>query len=91
MTDWNEDITGDDGIDEGPDENDADLLNEDHIELIGCPHCGAMISEYAQQCPTCKDWIISGGSESSLSGRPLWWVILAVAGIIMFIIIYALL
>jgi hypothetical protein len=89
MTDWNEDFT-DGGIDEGPDENDADLLDEDRIELVPCPHCGAMISEYAQQCPTCGDWIISGDSESPLSGkRPLWWIILAVAGIIMFVIIYA--
>jgi len=108
MTDWNDDITAglDDEIDEGPDENDADLLDEDRIELIPCPHCGAMISEYAQQCPTCGDWIISDSSEFSLPGdgikngnsesalsrkRPLWWILLAVGGIIMFVIIYALL
>ena len=94
MTDWNDDITAglDDEIDEGPDENDADLLDEDRIELIPCPHCGAMISEYAQQCPTCGDWILSDNSESPLSRkRPLWWILLAVGGIIMFVIIYALL
>lgn len=83
MTDY------DDAINEGPDQADADLLDEDKIELVRCPHCGAMISEFAQQCPKCKQWITSQ-PEGMFSGRQLWWVILAGLGIAMFILLYAL-
>ncbi|MCK5114494.1 MAG: hypothetical protein KAR11_07020 [Phycisphaerae bacterium] len=90
MTDWNEDFTDDNnGVDEGPDdETDADLL-DDNSELVPCQHCGTMISEYAQKCPACGDWIVEGQDESALTRRPMWWIILAVAGIIMFVILYA--
>lgn len=90
MNDWEEDpIKKSNEIDEGPDEADADLLDEDRIELVPCPHCGAAISEFAQQCPQCKYWITK---EPALpfSGRSLWWIVLAVTGIAMFVLLYAL-
>jgi hypothetical protein len=83
MTDWDEDI------DEGPDEADADLLDEDRVELVPCPHCHQAISEFAQQCPYCKTWVTENRAESCLAGRRWWWVVLALAGIAMFVLLYA--
>lgn len=79
----------DDDIYEGPDQADADLLDEDSIELVRCPNCGAMISEFAQQCPKCKRWLTSqpGGM---FAGKSLWWIAIAVLGILMFVLLYAL-
>ena len=84
MTDYNEDIN------EGPDANDADLMDEDRIELIPCPNCGAMISEYAQQCPKCGDWVVDPSTHSAWAGKSLWWILLALVGAVMFVLIYAL-
>ena len=84
MTDRNKDIN------EGPDANDADLMDNDRIELVPCPHCGEMISEYAQKCPECGDWVVRSPTRSALTGKSLWWILLALAGMAMFVLIYAL-
>ncbi len=52
-TDWQEEL------DEGPDETDADLMDDDLAGLVPCPSCGLDISEFAQRCPHCGDWIVS--------------------------------
>ena len=83
MTDY------DDDINEGPDQADADLLDDDSIELIRCPNCGEMISEFAQQCPHCKYWITEKPT-GMFNGKHLWWILLAGLGILMFVLIYAL-
>lgn len=82
-TDWEGEV------DQGPDENDADLMDDERIELIKCTSCGEMISEFAQQCPYCKDWIVASGSPGMLHGRPWWWIALALLGIGMFILYFA--
>ncbi|MBN1553424.1 MAG: hypothetical protein JXA11_01670 [Phycisphaerae bacterium] len=82
-------MTDFDDINEGPDQSDADLLDEDRVELIPCPHCGEMLSEFAQQCPHCKHWIINQ-PKSMFAGKRLWWIVLAALGIGMFVLIYAL-
>lgn len=79
----------DDDIYEGPDQADADLLDDDRIELVRCPFCGAMISEFAAQCPKCKHWI-TNQPTGMFAGKSLWWIILAVLGILMFALMYAL-
>jgi lipopolysaccharide biosynthesis regulator YciM len=79
----------DDDINEGPDQADADLLDDDRIELIRCPNCGEMISEFTPQCPHCKHWI-TNPPAGIFTGKKLWWILLAVLGIAMFILLYAL-
>ncbi len=79
----------DNEIDEGPDANDADLFDENRIDLLRCPHCGEPISEFAQQCPRCKEWI-SRESSPAFWNRPVWWIVLAVTGIAMFVLLYVL-
>lgn len=80
---WQEDI------DQGPDENDADLMDDERIELVKCTSCGKMISEFAQQCPYCKDWIIRTEKAGPFHGRSWWWITLALLGIAMFFLYFA--
>ncbi len=85
----NNDTDRQDQTDQGPDDNDADLMDDDKIELIKCPNCGRMISELAQQCPFCKEWIVGTGQAGAFQGRRWWWVVLAIIGIAMFVLFYA--
>ena len=50
-------------------------------DTIPCGHCAAEVYEDAEQCPHCGEWIIRGRS-SSLSGKPVWWQIAGLLGII---------
>lgn len=76
-------------INEGPDQNDADLLDENSVKMIYCSNCGAQISEHAQQCHHCKHWITTKPTTGMFTGKSLWWIILAILGIAMFILLYA--
>ena len=61
----------DDGFEEGWD---------DGGEAIPCPHCGEEVYEYAAQCPHCRMYIIA--DTNMWEGKPIWWIILGVIGII---------
>ena len=76
-------------IDQGPDANDADLLDDERVELLKCPSCGNMMSEFAQQCPHCKDWILDSEKAGPFRGRSWWWIALAIIGIAMFFLYFA--
>jgi hypothetical protein len=58
-----------------PDEND------DEDDLIPCPSCGRPIFDDAEQCPHCGDYVVAG-STSPLAGKPAWYVLLALMGIL---------
>ena len=74
-------------IDEDPDESDMDSTDEEAGE-IECPYCGRIVSEYAQQCPGCKNYI---SEEDSPTKRwPQWvviGVILALAVVVLWVVI----
>lgn len=78
-----------DDIDPGPDETDADLLDEDRVELLHCPHCGELIAEDTPQCPHCKLWV-TDRPHSAFAAKPWWWVVLAALGAAGFLLLYAL-
>jgi len=59
----------------GPDERD-----DDDVETLPCPSCGKQIYEETEACPYCGDYVTH--SNSALAGKPLWFVALAVLGII---------
>jgi hypothetical protein len=61
---------------EYPDEDESD---DDSTETAPCPHCGAEVYEDAVRCPVCGEYVTTGGNI--WSGRPLWWIVLAVLGI----------
>jgi hypothetical protein len=53
---------------------DSDLEDGDDWGEQPCPHCGASISELAQQCPACGDWITTGSAK----GRGWLWTVVGV-------------
>ncbi len=71
MTDWD-------------DEYDDDEFDDDHDDAesvtVPCSHCGADIYEDADQCPMCGEFQIRGSRQ--WEGRPLWWIVLGITGII---------
>jgi hypothetical protein len=71
--DGNEDGWDEDGWDEG-----AESLE------VACPHCGADVFEDAEQCPHCGEYIVH--STSPWDGRPFWWRLLGVLGIVAVIV-----
>ena len=74
--DWNDEY--DDDHDFDGDDFDGDDFDDDSIETLPCPNCGAEVYEEAKQCPICGSYIIF--NTSIWSGRPIWWIILAVLG-----------
>lgn len=69
--DWDE---PDDSWDE-PEEPDDDLT-----ETVACPACGAEVYEDAVRCPECGEYITH--DTRAWSGRPAWWIILGLLGIL---------
>jgi hypothetical protein len=60
----------------GPDEQDADLLDEWTIRTKTCPSCRAAIYEDADRCDVCGDWIAHKGLSLP---RFRWWYVMAIA------------
>lgn len=54
--------------------------DDDEAELIDCPACGAEIYEEAEQCPVCGEYVLP--DNHVWSGRPAWWVVLGVLGLL---------
>jgi len=59
---------------EGPDEHDADLL-DDGEDVIDCPHCEREVYAYAEQCPHCRMWLLAGDRAVQGMDRSKyrWW------------------
>ena len=71
-TDWDEDDW---------DEPDEDWTgDEEDVDVVECPNCGAEVYEEAERCPVCGEYITHG--RHPLSGRPAWYVVLGVVGLI---------
>jgi len=77
-----------DDLDEPAYPND-DTLDEDRDHTAPCPNCGAEIYDDAVQCPVCGEYLTN--DTSPWSGRPLWWVLLGLAGIVAVIVVLGLL
>ena len=54
-----------------------------------CPKCGADVYEDSVRCPECGHYMETE-STMVLSGRPWWFVVLAIAGIAAFVLFFAL-
>lgn len=63
--------------DEYPDEDES---SDDATDTVLCPHCGAEVYEDAEYCPVCDNYITPG--DTAFSHRPLWWILLGLAGIV---------
>ncbi len=67
-------------MDDDWDDDDFEDSDDDSAEVIDCPACGAAIYEDAPQCPECGEYVVT--STNIWSGRPAWWVVLGVAGML---------
>lgn len=63
--------------DEYPDE---DASDDDATPTVVCPHCGAEIYEDAEYCPICDNYVTP--NVNAATRRPLWWIVLGVAGVV---------
>lgn len=68
-----------------------DPLDEDEevVETIPCPICRKQVYEDATYCPHCGTEI-DEVVPTVFRGRPVWFILLAMAGIIAFILVFAL-
>lgn len=74
-------IDDEDGWD---DDSDGDWGDDDDApsETVRCPNCGADVYEDAEQCPGCGEYIVRGGGRPAWEGKPVWWIVLGVIGVI---------
>ena len=73
-------MASDDCKDEGPSDEDLEQFGgQTASTTMPCPECGAEIYDDAERCPVCGQYVTHRTSE--WSPRPLWWVVLAVAGV----------
>ena len=79
---WFDEADDDVRDDAYPDEDESD---DDTTATVVCPHCGAEVYEDAEYCPACDNYITPGGN--AFSGRPLWWILLGVAGIVAMLVV----
>jgi len=67
--DWQDrypnDAFDEDELDEDAEEPQAcDLSEDDEYDAVACPACGGTISELAERCPLCGEWIVRGPGPS---------------------------
>jgi len=57
-----------------------DFEDDSPSETTTCPSCGAEVYEDAVVCPVCNEYVTH--RSFVFRGRPLWYVLLAAAGIL---------
>jgi hypothetical protein len=67
-------------LDDDFDDPADDSWEEETTDTVTCPACGADVYEDADQCPSCREFILP--DTCIWSGQPVWWVALGVLGII---------
>lgn len=77
-----------DDDDQHDDWDDAHNEDDDDDYTVECSECGTDVYEDAEQCPACGNYITH--STSVWSGRPGWWIVLGVLGILAVIFTLAL-
>ncbi len=76
----------DDELDDSeyPDEDD---LDDELTETVPCPQCGAEVYEDTVRCPVCGAYVTF--DNSIWSGRPGWWILLGLLGILAVLVVLA--
>ncbi|MBN2473078.1 MAG: zinc-ribbon domain-containing protein [Pirellulales bacterium] len=64
-----------------------DEFDDEISETVPCPQCGADVYEDAVQCPACGTYITH--EANVWSGRPAWWIVLGLLGILAVILTLA--
>ena len=74
--------------DDAPDWDDEDWDSgevygtEDQSTTTECIHCGAEIYDDAPRCPICGEYQVGSRSLTAWEGRPLWWKLGGLIGIL---------
>ena len=67
--------------------SEPDIWDDDPTDMLSCPECGEEVYEFAGLCPHCGMFITpSAAAYNPWQGRPLWWLALAVIGIMGFLL-----
>jgi len=76
-------------VDEPDDEfydDDCGGCDDDEVTLTtACPECGADVYEDTPRCPACGNYITH--ETNVWSGRPGWWILLALLGVVATILV----
>lgn len=73
---------------EGPDDADADLMEEANIGTR-CPNCREVIWDEAEQCPRCRHWITPSDRDRNHSAGGGRWRFVLVLVVILLILALA--
>ncbi|MFH0943960.1 MAG: hypothetical protein V2A76_02080, partial [Planctomycetota bacterium] len=57
----------------------SDEWDDDLTETIRCSSCGEDVYEDAVVCPACNEYV--SHRNHALAGRPIWFILLGVAGL----------
>lgn len=82
MSDWHPD---DDRPLEDWEYPESDDPDDDVTPTIDCSACGATVYEDVPACPACGEYITRG--QTIWDGRPVWWIVLGLAGMIALILV----
>ena len=63
-----------------------DDFDDDYSQTVACPECGTEVYEDAVQCSVCGSHITH--HNNVFSGRPTWWIILALLGILAVVLVF---
>lgn len=67
------------------DEEGVDPWDDDAAaETFACDECGAELHEYVEMCPVCGHWV---ERRSKLEGKPTWYLLLGVLGVIAVLVV----
>lgn len=69
------------------DDHDSDL-HDSSPDYVPCPMCGEDVLEDADWCASCGNFITH--STSVWSGKPIWWIIAGMLGVLATLIMMAL-
>lgn len=58
----------------------SDEWDDDETETIRCSNCGEDVYEDAVVCPSCNEYV--SHRSSVFTGRPIWFILLGLAGVI---------
>ena len=69
-------------------DDDDEFAEDDNVETVPCPECGAEVYEESERCPACGNYIVhstTAHSHNVWSGRPWWWTVLGILGVLLLI------
>ena len=73
--------------DDDLDDEFGDDSDDEYSQTVACPECGTEVYEDAVQCPVCGNYITH--HRNVFSGRPTWWIILALLGILAVVLVFS--